>query len=345
MRRLEISVLGAGIVGLWQAYTLAFRGHAVHLIERAPGLSARAASQCAGAMLAPFCERETALPIVQALGLRALGIWQSTLPCVVSNGTLVVAHPRDQSELIRFAQRTEQHRRVDCEELGALEPDLDRRFSGGLFFHQEAHIEPGKAFEFLLRSVRRLGARITFGRDHAGKEADYVIDCRGMGAKRDLTTLRGVRGERIIVQTSQVALRRPVRLLHPRFPLYVVPWEMGTYAIGATMIESEDNGPVTLRSALDLLATACSLHSAFAEARLISLDAGVRPAFPDNAPKVVVAGRHILVNGLYRHGFLLAPALAELVADYLAGEGPIGPFIIRPRTGELDTTLRRRNAE
>jgi glycine oxidase len=23
------------------------------------------------------------------------------------------------------------------------------------------------------------------------------------------------------------------------------------------------------------------------------------------------------VNGLYRHGFLLAPALAELVADYL----------------------------
>ena len=29
-------------------------------------------------------------------------------------------------------------------------------------------------------------------------------------------------------------------------------------------------------------------------------------------------GRTIHVNGLYRHGFLLAPVLAELVADYLA---------------------------
>jgi len=328
MRRLEISVLGAGIVGLWQAYTLAFRGHAVHLIERAAGLATGAASQCAGAMLAPFCERQTATPIVQELGLRALGIWRATLPAVVSNGTLVVAHGRDKSELIRFAQRTEQYRRVDAAELAALEPDLGGRFSVGLFYPQEAHIEPGKAFEFLLVTIRRLGAKITFGRDHADSDADYVIDCRGMGANRDLAALRGVRGERIIVQTPDVRLSRPVRLLHPRFPLYVVPWEMGTYVIGATDIESEDNGPATLRSALDLLVMACSLHAAFGDARVISLDAGVRPAFPDNVPKVVVRGRQIFVNGLYRHGFLLAPVLGELVADHLAGERGTSPLVI-----------------
>jgi glycine oxidase len=44
----------------------------------------------------------------------------------------------------------------------------------------------------------------------------------------------------------------------------------------------------------------------------------VRPAFADNVPKIVVRGRTIHVNGMYRHGFLLAPVLAELVADYLA---------------------------
>ena len=48
------------------------------------------------------------------------------------------------------------------------------------------------------------------------------------------------------------------------------------------------------------------------------MGAGVRPAFADNVPKIVVRGRTIHVNGLYRHGFLLAPVLAELVADYLA---------------------------
>ena len=54
----------------------------------------------------------------------------------------------------------------------------------------------------------------------------------------------------------------------------------------------------------------------------MSAGAGVRPAFADNVPKIVVRGRTIHVNGLYRHGFLLAPVLAELVADYLA-TGPV----------------------
>jgi glycine oxidase len=34
-------------------------------------------------------------------------------------------------------------------------------------------------------------------------------------------------------------------------------------------------------------------------------------------PKIVVRARTIHVNGLYRHGFLMAPALAELVAALL----------------------------
>jgi glycine oxidase len=328
MKKLSISVVGAGITGLWQAFTLAFRGHTVHLVERTASLFSSAASQYAGAMLAPFCEREAAPPIVQELGLRALAIWRSTCPGIVNNGTLVVAHPRDRGELMRFARLTEQYRRVDAEELTRLEPDLGGRFSEGLFFQEEAHIDPAMASGFLLRTIRRLGAKVTFGHDWNGDEADYVIDCRGMAANRNLASLRGVRGERLIVQTPEVRFCRPVRLLHPRFPLYIVPWEMGTYMIGATLIESEDNGPMTLRSALDLLVMACTLHPAFGEARITALDAGVRPAFPDNVPKIVVRGRHILVNGLYRHGFLLAPALAELVADYLSGEAAPSPLIV-----------------
>jgi len=43
----------------------------------------------------------------------------------------------------------------------------------------------------------------------------------------------------------------------------------------------------------------------------------LRPAFPDNLPRINVNNRKITVNGLYRHGFLLASALAELTLAYV----------------------------
>ena len=130
-------------------------------------------------------------------------------------------------------------------------------------------------------------------------------------------TLRGVRGERIVLKSREVNLLRPVRVLHPRFPVYVVPWGNGVYMIGATVIESEETGPISLRSALDLLSAAYALDPAFAEAEIVLQGAGARPAFPDNRPRIIVSERYIYVNGLYRHGFLLSPVMAEFVADYI----------------------------
>ncbi len=120
-----------------------------------------------------------------------------------------------------------------------------------------------------------------------------------------------------VIETDEIALSRPIRLLHPRSPLYVVPWGDHRFMVGATVIESADGGAVTLRSALDLLGAAYALHPAFGEARLLHFAADLRPAFPDNAPHILPQGRHVYVNGLYRHGFLLAPVLAELVARYI----------------------------
>jgi glycine oxidase len=47
--------------------------------------------------------------------------------------------------------------------------------------------------------------------------------------------------------------------------------------------------------------------------------ADVRPAFPDNEPRIVERGGRIYVNGFYRHGFLLSPAYAERAADLALG--------------------------
>ena len=136
--------------------------------------------------------------------------------------------------------------------------------------------------------------------------------------------LRGVRGERLVVKTKDIKLSRPVRLIHPRQPIYVVPQGDGRFVIGATVIEREDDGPMTVRSALELLGSAYALHPAFGEAAILDMGAGVRPAFPDNVPRAIVReeGRLIHVNGAYRHGFLLAPVLANAVVGLVErGEG------------------------
>jgi glycine oxidase len=315
-----ITVVGAGIVGLWQALTLARRGHRVRLVERSAEPFAEAASALAGAMLAPYCEAEAAEPVVRELGLRSLALWCETFPGVTAKGTLVVAGTRDRSELVRFARMTDGFQNLDAEQLHALEPGLGGRFAAALFYPEEAHMAPAEAMRFLLEVERSSGVEVTFRAGHTceGSAQETVIDCRGLAARAELPALRGVRGERVVVRAPEVELARPVRLLHPRHPLYVVPWGGGRYMVGATVIESDDPGPVTVRSALELLGSAYALHPGFAEAEIVDMAAGVRPAFADNVPKIVVHGHTLRVNGLYRHGFLMSPVLAELVADYLA---------------------------
>jgi glycine oxidase len=256
---------------------------------------------------------------LRELGCEGVALWRALCPEVISNGSLVVAAARDRVELERFARHTQGHRSLDAKEVESLEPDLAGRFAPALYFAEEAHMPALDALVFMLAEAQRAGVEVLFGVAVAPDDADVIVDCRGLAARDELADLRGVRGERLIVRSREVALRRPVQLLHPRHPLYVVPWGDGRYMIGATVIETEDDGPVTVRSALELLGAAYALHPAFGEAEILDMGAGVRPAFPDNMPRAIVreGGRRILVNGAYRHGFLLAPVLAETVARYL----------------------------
>jgi glycine oxidase len=319
MQGKSIIVVGAGIAGLWQALTLATRGHRVRLIERSSTPFAMAASRYAGAMLGPYCETERAAPVVLDLGLRSMLLWRNTFPGTVLNGTLVVAAPRDRSEIVHYARLTEGHRSLDARGVAELEPDLGGRFDQALFYQGEGHVDPEAAMRFLLEAAQKAGVETIFGTDWQGEasDRDTVIDCRGLGARGALPALRGVRGERLIVRSREITLHRPVRILHPRHPLYVVPWGNGLHMLGASVIESDDAGPITVRSALELLGTAYALHPAFGEAEIIEAGAGVRPALSENIPKIIVKGRTLHVNGMFRHGFLLAPVLASLTADYL----------------------------
>lgn len=316
---MRVTVIGAGVVGLAAALELSESGAEVEVLERATHLGETACSWCAGGMLAPWCEGESAPSEVVDLGALALDWWARRVPGVARNGTLVVAAPRDAGEIERFAMRTAHHERVDEARIGALEPDLAGRFRKGLFFAGEGHLDPRLALASLAERLAERGTPISLGVDAMTRthRAGAVLDCRGFAARDDLNDLRGVRGEMLILRTREISFARPIRFLHPRIPLYVVPRAGGQFMVGATMIESAAQGPVTARSAIDLLSAAYALHPAFGEAEIVEMRADVRPAFPDNMPRLVECGATTYLNGFYRHGFLLSPAFAQRAAATL----------------------------
>ncbi len=308
---MTVTVLGAGVVGLCVATVLAQRGIAIEVIDSAP--NPRGASWLAGGMLAPHCEGENAPDQVVALGSGAADWWDAHFDQVSRNGTLVVAPARDRAELDRFAARITGYQRVDAKQIGELEPDLGGRFNAGLFVANEAHLDPRQALLGLIEGLRRKGVPVRFA---TSKEpSGQIVDCRGLAARDQLTDLRAVRGEMLLLRSDEIALARPVRLLHPRFPVYIVPRDHGHFMVGATMIESDHGGAITARSAMELLSAAYALHPAFGEAEIVETAAGLRPAFADNLPAIRKAGDRIHVNGFYRHGFLLAPAFAQRLAE------------------------------
>ncbi|SLN73825.1 Glycine oxidase [Roseovarius gaetbuli] len=308
-----VIIRGAGVVGLCVASELSARGVPVTLRDPAPGPGPQACSWWAGGMLAPFCEGYTAEEPVVRLGQEAADWWQTHGATVHRNGSLVVTLARDRAELSQFARRTSGHEAVTGADLAELEPLLADDFDRALFFPGEAHINPRLSLETLRTRLIKDG--VTFEQTDAAPSAKTVIDCRGLAARDALKDLRGVKGEMVILRAPDLTLSRPIRLLHPRFPLYIVPRGDGVFMLGATQIESGERGRASVRSVMELLSAAYALHPAFGEAELLEIGTDARPAFADNLPRIRRRGGTIYVNGLFRHGFLLSPALARMLAD------------------------------
>ncbi len=332
---MRVTVVGAGVAGLTCALELSTRGASVELLERSPQLGSAGCSWFAGGMLAPWCERESSPPLITTLGAESLAWWREHVPGTSANGTLVVAHARDTGELLQFGRRTARFEALSADSIAALEPELAGRYSQGLYFPEEGHLDPRAALAALAERLAARGVPIRFGVEAAPRPQGTraVLDCTGLAGRRRLADLRGVKGEMLLLRLPELSLNRPVRVLHPRLPLYVVPRGQGLFMVGATMIESDEGARITARSMLELLSAAYALHPAFGEAQILEIGTGVRAAFPDNLPRLRRVGAVLHLNGLYRHGFLLAPALARRAADVLL-EGRYFPEVMDEDLGE-----------
>lgn len=314
----NIAVLGAGITGLYCAYTLSRRGHRVTIYDPS-GFGGQNASWMAGGMLAPYSEIEHMDARWVQAGLDSLELWRETpLDCGFrQDGSLLVAHPEDHHMLERFAAHLPAGLKNTRRKPQELEPDLPEKFRTGLYLSEEAHIEPRRALAAL---GRHLQDKVTLVTSRAAPEditADCCIDARGMAM--DDPDLRGVKGEILVVRNPEFTLTRPLRLMHPRYPLYIVPRPDHVFMIGATIIESDEGQHVALRSAMELMSALYSLHPGFGEAEILELSCGIRPSYPDNLPRITQDGTIFRVGGMFRHGFLLAPIMAQVLSDNIDG--------------------------
>jgi glycine oxidase len=319
---MEIAIIGAGVAGLCCACESVDRGLSVDLYEQSNAIGEAACSWYAGGMLAPWCEAESAEAVVIEWGQHAIAWWDSHVSPLVRNGSLVLSMQRDRNELNRYARMTSQHRWLDAAAIDALEPDLENRYQRGLFFADEAHLDPRRSLQQLAQYFLDHGGRLHMGESPETDDFDQqrVIDCRGYAARDELPRLRGVKGEMLLLETQEIKLSRPLRLLHPRYPVYLVPRENGQFMLGATMIENDERDRISARSMLELLSMAYAIHPGFAEAEIIEIGVDVRPAFDDNLPDVLRRGEKLYLNGLYRHGFLLGPAMAQRAVNALLDE-------------------------
>jgi len=265
-------------------------------------------------------------------------------------GAIMVSHEQDQGDYLRLVRYIKnyypQHQcqQLDRQQLLDIEPEIGRRFHQGVFLPEEGQIGNRKLLIALQQQLEKLnirwienaevnrieqkgsysviGYQFQDKRDQSKAESitcDFVIDCRGVGARLSasdpaaapLHDLRAVRGELFQLFAPDVNISRPIRLMHPRYQLYIAPKTKGFYVVGATEIESDDNASMTVRSSMELLSAAYSVHSGFAEANIRQHVSQLRPAFSDNQPKIELKQGVIQVNGLYRHGFLIAPVILK----------------------------------
>ncbi|MFP4313660.1 MAG: FAD-dependent oxidoreductase [Alphaproteobacteria bacterium] len=319
-RQQTIAILGGGIMGLMSAYACAQKRFAVTIYDQA-GFPADNASWIAGGMLAPYSEIEHMDMRWVRAGLASISRWHD-FPLETGfqqNGSLLIAHAEDRYILERFKD----HLPTELQEYKRpqnIESALPERFKQGLYLEDEAQILP----ETVMRSLcDYLKDKVTFiqdGKEPDDVQTDWVLDCRGMGAQYKDKDLRGVKGEIALVRNPEFSLERPVRIMHPRYPLYIVPRPNHVFMIGATVIESETNAHVSLRSSMELMSALYSLHSSFGEAQIITFKAGIRPSYPDNLPRIKHSGHIVSANGLFRHGYLLAPIMAEITAAVINDE-------------------------
>jgi glycine oxidase len=179
----------------------------------------------------------------------------------------------------------------------------------------------------------------------------FAIRCRsavlaaGAWSCRDLSwpatplSVRPVKGQLVRLRGPEL-IRHVVRA--PR--AYLVPRESGELVVGATMEEQGFDPAPTAGAVMDLLWNARLVAPAAYDLEMVEVNVGFRPATRNHLPLIgatEVPGLYV-ATGHFRHGVLLAPATAVLLAELIV-DRRLDPMLVpflpergdepRPRRG------------
>lgn len=337
-------------MGRLLAVALARSGARVELFDKGSANGDHAAARIAAAMLAPLAESAITEDSVVRMGLYSLPRWKELISDLSDSvyfqqeGTLILWHRQDAAEAERFELHLQKNcrfnpdlstpQKLSSDALRNLEPGVADRFNQGMYLPNEGQLDNRQLLNALASELKLLKVDCHWNTEMDPQELrrqpgyKAVIDCRGTGAKESWSAgdhpnaLRGVRGEVVRLYAPEVKLRRPTRLIHPRYPIYIAPKENDVYVVGATEIESDDFSEMSVRSAMELLSAVYTVHSGFAEARILEMATQCRPTLKNNLPEIRTLKDKgladlLMINGLYRHGFMIAPAVLDCALQVL----------------------------
>jgi glycine oxidase len=327
----NIGVVGAGIQGRLVALRLLKDGHQVTLFDKSELNHPDSASNAAAGMLAPYTEslvshEDLAVDGVASIECLKRIIDEFAIETKIVNSGTIIAAPRGQESLVEEKHSFFKSRGFDDKVTLASQVPLG--LGGGLVINDEGYIDSSqllvelgnkflsKGGDFKRKEIFSTQDETIFStckNTYAG--FDNIIDCRGFGANKEIENLRPVRGETVIVKSKNLKLTQTLRVLNGRHSFYVVPRGENNFVIGGVQVESNGPNP-TVESLINILSHAYRIHMDLRQAEVLSFSSGIRPSFSDNNPKIIIEGSTIRINGLYRHGFLLAPLLAEKVGLY-----------------------------
>ncbi|PYE16823.1 glycine oxidase [Williamsia limnetica] len=337
-----LTIVGGAVIGLSCALRAAESGWEVTVYE--PDQTC-AASRVAAGMLGIAGESRTGEDAYLAFAEQAMSRWPAFLErlgddriVAASSSLMVGVDSADVGELTMVADwlrgRGHPVEPLTGKEIRILEPAVSSRIRSGFRAGGELAVDNRRLLQVLSDRAAEAGVRTVRSQvtDLADVRGDQVVLAAGVNSAL-LSPDLGVypsKGEVLRLGWATGALPPPEHVVRGRIngrAVYVVPRHDGV-VVGATQYDGGDDRLPVAGGVADLLSDAIELMPSLREYRLLSAEAGLRPATPDGMPLIGrVDDRTVVATGHGRNGILMSAITAELVAETLAGKTIDNPSI------------------
>jgi glycine oxidase len=349
MKKFDVAIAGAGLIGASIALELARAGLRVGLFDRQkPG---QEASWAGAGILSPAPEGSAMIPLVP-LGKASMAIYPEFVRIVEEisgqsvgyrpKGTLQALFSRDAREELSTVIALHHGLGLKAEPLSSedareLEPSLGEELEAAVLRPEEASVDNRALTRAVLEAAKRSGVQFFSGsgahaiwreggrclglilRNEKIEAGSTVIAAGCFSANIEgvapYAPVRPAKGQMVALRDNDLKIERV--LWSER--IYLVPRNDGRILAGATVEYTGFEKGLTAGGIANILAGAIELSPDLAGARVEEMWAGLRPDSPDHLPILGPTDMDglLIATGHFRGGILLTPITAQLVREWV----------------------------